>query len=127
MTQYRFPTQTFNTQTIPHSTEHPSFVVGVLSTATKPQDRTKVRQSWAQGHPNVFFLVAGDWTLQLQHEMEQYQDLIHVDAPEAYRELTTKVMTFLAAANKHLPHAMVVKTDDDSYVQIGRASCRERC
>ena len=118
MTKYRYPTKTFNTQNIPHSEEAPSFVVGVLSTGDRPQDRTKVRQSWALGHSNVFFLVAGNWTRELEREFQEYQDLIYFEAPEAYRMLTLKVLAFLQAVKKHLPEAMILKTDDDSYVRM---------
>lgn len=118
MTKYRFPTKTFNTKVIPHSKKKPSFVVGVLSTAHRPHDRTKIRESWALGHDNVFFLVGGNWTNELELEFKEYNDLIYVDSPEHYRLITTKVLAFMQAANKHLPNAMVVKTDDDSYVRM---------
>ena len=93
-------------------------VVGVLSTGHRPHERTWVRQSWAQGRTNVFFLVAGDWTKSLEREFRQYNDVIWIDEPEAYRSITVKVVVWLSAVNKHLPNAFVVKTDDDSYVRM---------
>jgi hypothetical protein len=118
VTKYRFPTKTFTEKNIPHSEEEPSLVVGVLSNAYNPHDRVKIRHSWAAGHSNVFFLVSGNWTASLEQEFKEYNDLIFSDAPETYRGVTLKVMVLLAAVNKHLPKAMVIKTDDDSYVRM---------
>jgi len=110
-TKYRFPTKTFqNSDAL--------VVVGVLSTAHRPQSRNNVRRSWSAGRNNVFFLVSGDWTDELAKEFEEYNDVFWVDDPEAYRGITTKVLVWLAAAKKHLPDAFVVKADDDSYVRL---------
>jgi len=110
-TKYRFPTRTFPNNTAP-------VVVGVLSTAHLPQERTKVRQSWALGRTNVFFLVSGNWTDVLEQEFKQHSDLIWINELETYRGVTVKVLVWLSAVNKHIPSAFVVKTDDDSYVRM---------
>ena len=112
MTRYRLPTQTFSEANV----DAPALVVGVLSRRLK--DRTAVRQTWAVGHSNVFFLVAGNWTTQLEQEFQQHKDILYVEGPEAYREITTKVLVFLSAVNKYLPHATILKTDDDAYVRL---------
>jgi hypothetical protein len=44
--------------------------------------------------------------------------LIYIAQPEGYRLITLKVLVFLAAANKHIPNAAVMKTDDDTYVRM---------
>lgn len=110
-TKYRYPTKTFgNSDAL--------VVVGVLATAHKPQARNNVRQSWAKGRNNVFFLVAGNWTDDIATEFEEYNDLFWVDDVEAYRGVTVKVLAWLSAANKHVPNSFVVKADDDSYIRL---------
>ena len=111
LTLYRYPLKTF-------PMNEAAAVVGVLSTGNRPHERNWVRQSWAQGRTNVFFLVAGDWTKSLEREFRRYNDVIWIDEPEAYRGITVKVVVWLSAVNKHIPDAFVVKTDDDSYVRM---------
>ena len=112
-TTYRVP-KTFDTE----NEDVQSLVVGVLSTAQRPHDRVKVRSSWASGYSNTFFLVAGDWTVELEEEFKEHNDLIYIARPEGYRLITLKVLVFLAAAREHLPHSAVMKTDDDTYVRM---------
>ena len=111
-TKYRYPTKTFGNST------DALVVVGVLATAHRPQARNNVRQSWAKGRNNVFFLVAGNWTEEIAKEFEEYNDLFWVDDAEAYRGVTVKVVAWLSAAKKHVPDAFVVKADDDSYLRL---------
>ena len=118
ITKFRFPTQTFSLNNIPHDRDDGSLVVGVLSTAHRPHDRTKIRKSWASGYSNVFFLVSGNWTGQLEDEFREHKDMIYIDSPENYRMITAKVMVFFTAVNKYLPNAVILKTDDDSYVRM---------
>ena len=110
-TKYRYPTMTYGNM-------DPLVVVGVLATAHDPQRRHTVRQTWANGRTDVFFLVAGDWNDVIANEFKQYNDLFWIDGVEDYREITVKVIAWLAAANKHLQNSFVVKADDDSYVRI---------
>ena len=111
LTEYRYPARTF-------SNNKASVVVGVLSTGNRPHERTRVRQSWAIGRTNVFFLVSGEWTKSLEVEFQKYEDMIWIAEPETYRSITVKVVVWLSAVNKHMPSAYVVKTDDDSYVRM---------
>ena len=111
LTLYRYPLKTF-------PRNKAAVVAGVLSAGHRPHERTRIRQSWAKGRSNVFFLVAGDWTEAMEREFRQYNDVIWIDEPEAYRSITVKVVVWLSAVNKHLPNAFVVKTDDDSYVRM---------
>ena len=111
LTEYRYPARTF-------SNNKATVVVGVLSTGNRPHERTRVRQSWAIGRTNVFFLVSGEWTKSLEVEFQKYEDMIWIAEPETYRSITVKVVVWLSAVNKHMPSAYVVKTDDDSYVRM---------
>lgn len=110
-TKYRYPTKTYGRSDA-------LVVVGVLATAHRPLARNYVRQSWAKGRNNVFFLVAGNWTEELAQEFEEYNDMFWVDDVEAYRGITVKVIAWLAAAKKHLSDSFVVKADDDSYIRL---------
>ena len=114
-TTYRFPTKTLTQENIPDSPEAPAVVVGVLSVASRPRERQTIRSTWAYNRTNVFFLVAGNFTTQLQQELHQHNDIIHVEAPETYRDVTTKVMVLFSAVAKYIPKAMVIKTDTDTY------------
>jgi hypothetical protein len=118
-TQYRFPHKRFSSEalTLGNGTG-PALVVGVFSAAHRPHSRTKVRQSWAIGRNNVFFLVAGHWTAELENEFNMHQDIIFVRSVEQYRYLTNKMVVFLCAVEKYIPGATVFKTDDDSYVRL---------
>ena len=114
-TTYRYPIKPF----AKNKNNPPAVVVGVLSTAHDPQRRFNVRQTWAMGRSsNVFFLVAGNWTASLAQEFQEYNDLFWVEGDEDYREITVKVIAWLAAAHKHFPNSFVVKADDDSYVRL---------
>ena len=117
-TIYRFPTKTLTQENIPDSPEAPAVVAGVLSVASKPHERQTIRSTWAYNRTNVFFLVAGNFTPQLQQEFHQHNDIIHVEAPETYRDVTVKVMVLFSAVAKYLPDAMVIKTDTDTYVRM---------
>ena len=113
-TNYRYPINSFDS-----SKNNPPVVVGVLSTALDPQRRFNVRQTWAMGrNRNVFFLVAGNWTTDLANEFQAYNDLFWVEGEEDYREITVKVIAWLAAARKHIPSSLVDKADDDSYIRM---------
>jgi hypothetical protein len=116
-TMYRFPHKTFTS--LSSSAGSPLVVVGVLSAAHLRAPRDSIRQSWAYNRSNVFFLVGGNWTEQIDKEFNQHNDLIWIDAPEAYRDITAKVLCLYASVHKHLPnYHYVMKTDDDSYVRL---------
>lgn len=104
---------------VPSAATSPPLVIGVLSTAHQRHHRARVRASWAAGYTDrVFFLVGGDWTPALQQEFAAHGDLLHIGAPEGYRQVTLKVLVWLAVAVRHWPTAVVMKTDDDTYVRV---------
>ena len=109
--EYRYPKKTF-------IQENRTFIVGVLSTSFRPQDRIAVRRTWAYGHSNVFFLVSGNWTPALEQEFKVHNDLFYLNSAEAYRMVTAKVLAFLSAVHRHMPQTAVLKTDDDSYIRM---------
>jgi hypothetical protein len=120
-TTYRVPSQKFEAISNASSSQAiPLVVVGVLSTAHVRSARDSIRITWALNRSNVFFLVAGNWTDELQKEFVQQHDLIWVDTPERYRGITVKVLAFFAAVHKHVDSDSyyVMKTDDDSYVRL---------
>jgi len=122
-TTFRFPTASFQAlaqQPRPSSNNSTAvvFPVGVLSTAHRPDDRRRVRKTWAFNRTNVFFLVAGNWT-EISDEFQEHGDLLWVDDAESYRGVTVKVLVWLAAVAKHIPnYGFIMKTDDDSYIRL---------
>jgi hypothetical protein len=107
-------------------------IVGVLSAASGsgPQRRSYIRKTWAHSHKgSTFFLVAGPWK-DIEKEFWKYRDLIWIDEEEVYQGeksvLTYKTISYFAIA--HLFGKKVqdggwmhaIKTDDDSYVNVGR-------
>jgi hypothetical protein len=95
-------------------------LVGVLS--NDPERRTNVRSTWKEDLPKgtLFFLVAGEWSDQLETEYNAYSDLIWLDKPEIYRELTYKTGAFVIIAQRYAQHyyTHLFKTDDDSFVNV---------
>ena len=110
-----------------------SIIIGVLSAASGsgPRRRNYIRSTWASHSftNSTFFLVAGPWE-DIKEEFEFYRDLIWIDEEEVYKGeksvLTYKTISYFAIAHalgrgiddggwKH-----AIKTDDDSYVNVGR-------
>jgi hypothetical protein len=121
-------------------------VVGVLSSAANARQRQAIRDTWAYGHVNVFFLVAGPWEEEekeedhhhnnsnsLAHEFVTHGDIVWFDHPDEYYQITWSIMGFIylahtqlrmgsegktngAGAGAGLTH--LFKTDDDSYVKL---------
>ena len=101
--------------------EAEAVLVGVLSAAQQRAPRDWIRQTWANQRHNVYFLIGGNWTVEIQNEFRHYQDLIWIDAPEAYRAITLKVLSWYAVLHQHVApnvYQYVMKTDDDSYVRL---------
>ena len=115
--RYRYPTNFGSNSN--NKNNGPVLVVGVLSSARKPDGRLAIRNTWAEDHPNqVIFLVSGSWE-SIKQEFYDYGDLLWVDMPEDYNLLTYKTQAFLHATEAHVDtYDYVMKTDDDSYVGI---------
>ena len=102
-----------------------SLVVGVLSGASTTIRRSSIRSTWAYKKKNVFFIVAGPWE-NISEEYHQYNDLIWIDKEEVY-VTETSVLTFKTESFLSIFHAVMqknenikylLKTDDDSYVNL---------
>jgi len=105
-------------------------LIGVLSAAggKGPKRRNYIRSTWANDFTGTFFLVAGSWD-EIEKEYMFYQDMIWIDEEEKYEGedsvLTYKTTSYFTIAQMFtkkpedggLQHA--IKTDDDSYVNIG--------
>ena len=105
-------------------------LVGVLSAAggKGPERRNYIRSTWAGDFTGTIFLVAGPWE-EIEKEYMFYRDMIWIDEKEAYEGedsvLTYKTISYFTIAQMFakkpedggLKHA--IKTDDDSYVNIG--------
>lgn len=95
-------------------------LVGVLS--VDPIRREGIRSTWANDLPrhSVYFLLAGDWTPEIEKEQGIHNDLIWFDYTDNYWDLMYKVQGFVTlmqgyAAN-YFTH--LLKADDDSFVNV---------
>eukprot|EP00977_Amphora_coffeiformis_P025842 scaffold22432_cov168-Amphora_coffeaeformis.AAC.22 len=99
--------------------QSPALVAGVLSSSDNAYRRDAIRSTWGHGRTNVFFLVAGDWTKELEKEATRYQDIIWIDDEEHYRRITWKTLVFFRVIRNWVGNAQhILKTDDDSYVNM---------
>ena len=95
-------------------------IVGVLSRPGNVRQRNLVRELWAHGHSNVFFIVGGNWTTDMEQEFSQYGDLIWMHSRETYRRIVFKTLALYNAFGRNLRnYRHLLKTDDDSYVRLG--------
>jgi Galactosyltransferase. len=101
-------------------------VIGVLSGASLSERRNYIRSTWAYKKDNVFFIVGGDWD-DIAYEYNIYKDILWIDKEEAYvtetSVLTFKTESFLSILYNYLMKnnsqvEYLVKTDDDSYVNM---------
>lgn len=101
-------------------------VIGVVSRASNIKQRKSIRETWASGTSNVFFIVAGPWD-DIKQEYSEYRDLIWVDQEEVFISATSgvifKTSAFLYSmheqvmqANPHIQHFF--KTEDDVYINL---------
>jgi hypothetical protein len=100
-----------------------STIVGVLSTSDNFSWRKTIRATWA-ANSTVFFVLAGSWN-DIKEEYHEYKDIIWIDMQESFRLITYKTSMFFQVVNMmaselNLTYSHVLKTDDDSYVALGR-------
>jgi hypothetical protein len=94
-------------------------VAGVLSSAETPIRRGVIRATWAHNRSNVFFLVSGEWTSELEIEANHFQDIFWIDDDEDYFRITWKTLAFFRAVHRWIGNAQhILKTDDDAYVNL---------
>lgn len=122
---YRYPTHFFANLNSWETPTFPHVITGVLSANSGSKYRSKrdsIRNTWAHQRSDIVFLVAGPWD-DIRDEFQQHLDIFWVDREEAYTKITWKVQTFFSAVDKHVQnYGHVLKTDDDSYVNIGDVS-----
>lgn len=106
-------------------------IIGVLSSSTAlgKKRRQVIRKTWANGN-RVLFLVASP-TTDLFAELEQHQDLFILHLPEAYRAgdsvLPVKSQAFFHMVRMKIKsYKYLLKTDDDSFIQVDRLTDRLR-
>ena len=98
-------------------------IVGVLSTSENFRWRNVIRSTWAAEN-TVFFVIAGSWD-DIEEEYHRYKDIIWIDMEDSFRLITYKTSMFFQVVNMmaselNLTYSHALKTDDDSYVAIGR-------
>ncbi|XP_014666173.1 PREDICTED: beta-1,3-galactosyltransferase 5-like [Priapulus caudatus] len=112
-------------------------VVVVFSVAQNVQRRLAIRRTWAapsrmtQAGVCVVFLVgktdAASDDATLTHEAATHGDVVRVDVDEGYYNITHKAVLMLRWATHNCSGALyVMKTDDDSYVNVRRLSSELR-
>lgn len=119
---YRYPSSVFANLASGGNNDELGIITGVLSAskvATCQERRNWIRSTWAYNRTDVFFLLAGEWET-VQEEFHIHGDIMWVAKEEAYTQITWKVQTFFSAIHKHISNCRhVLKTDDDSYVNMG--------
>eukprot|EP00984_Skeletonema_dohrnii_P006780 scaffold2419_cov126-Skeletonema_dohrnii-CCMP3373.AAC.6 len=85
--------------------------------------RKTIRATWA-ANSTVFFVIAGSWN-DIKEEYHEYKDIIWIDMQESFRLITYKISMFFQVVNMmaselNLTYSHVLKTDDNSYVALGR-------
>lgn len=94
-------------------------LMGILSAGNSTTKREAVRQTWAKDIVNKYFVVAGPWTPSLETEFSSQQDILWLDQPERYNDLLYKTGAFFAVARRHVwGFSHILKTDDDSYINL---------
>jgi len=102
-----------------------TIIVGVLSVPKNFGWRESIRTTWAAtNNTAVFFVLAGPWN-DIKEEYNMYKDIIWIDMEESFRLITYKTSMFFQVVNimafkLNLSYSHVLKTDDDSYVALGR-------
>jgi hypothetical protein len=130
----------------PPNLTNSSTIILVVSAHSNFDNRQAIRETWAHGHDNVYFVVghsnchyereesskvdvvvvddsdncqAKDHAFLLQEQL-QFRDLIEIPILEHYREIPEKVVQAYHWTIAHLPQAQwLVKVDDDVFVRVG--------
>ena len=105
---------------------HYKLVVLILSGAGYAERRTTVRATWVTrvDHDNIayFFMCfsskSGDVRRSVHLEAEKYQDIVIFSAEDNYSNLTVHTISALEWANSQLSFDFVMKTDDDSLLNV---------
>lgn len=99
---------------------HQPLLVGLLSAAFERQQRNRVRHSWAWKHPEVIFVVGGNFSSALADEMREFEDILWLEWADTYEELTYKTATYLSAMHHLVPSFDYAFKSDaaDSYVRL---------
>lgn len=119
---YRYPRSVFTNLASRGNNDELGVVAGVLSAnkvGVYQEKRDWIRSTWAYNRTDVFFLLAGEWET-VQQEFHTHGDIMWIAKEESYTQITWKVQTFFSAIHKHIANCRhVLKTDDDSYVNMG--------
>ena len=122
----------------PPNLAHSTTVVLVISEQSNFRKRQAIRETWARGHDNVYFIVGHSnchENMEIQmvdrthcrekdnaflvQEQLRSRDLIEVPMIEYYRGVPEKVVQAYQWSLTHLPHVRwLVKADDDIFVRV---------
>lgn len=114
-------------------------IVLVLSAREHRSIRDAIRNTWAKGRSNVFFVVGKPcmyrevdreaWTCHpkpnvqkmkiIDVEVEDASDMIIVDVIDVYRNLASKLHAAYYWVLEHTDAQYILKTDDDTFVRVG--------
>ena len=126
--------------TQPRPTNDSNLVVIVLSSRSNFDRRQAIRESWAHGHQNVYFVIGGpdpdkdeensrsitspnstSSFSRLLQEQNQYRDLLDTIHPESYRGLPYKLHYAIRWIGQHpgMKHVdWILKVDDDIVARL---------
>jgi Galactosyltransferase len=119
----------------PSPSNESNLAVIVISGRSNFERRQTIRETWAQNHTNVYFIIGGpepdnlqdkDWnninstSNRLFREQETYQDILDTIHPDTYKGLCYKVHYAIQWISQHpgMKHIQwVLKADDDVVVR----------
>ena len=122
-------------------------VIIVMTARSYIDKRQAIRETWAKGHDNVYFVVSepcpvpphlkpnelkcegprGDEKFQqkvadeqktLLAEQEQFKDMIYTPKPESYRALVHKLKISYLWVLQNTKAEWIIKADDDTFVRV---------
>eukprot|EP00541_Cyclophora_tenuis_P016604 CAMPEP_0116561800 /NCGR_PEP_ID=MMETSP0397-20121206/11789_1 /TAXON_ID=216820 /ORGANISM="Cyclophora tenuis, Strain ECT3854" /LENGTH=338 /DNA_ID=CAMNT_0004087993 /DNA_START=228 /DNA_END=1245 /DNA_ORIENTATION=- len=103
-----------------HDYEDAKLVVGVMSSPDSRSRRDSIRATWGTQLQNrIYFVISGEWD-KLSDEWKQHHDIIWLDHPEKYEDLTYKTAVLMHVISQHAVggYHRILKTDDDIYWNI---------
>jgi len=102
----------------------PDLLVLIVSAPHNAEKRAAIRETWLSSHHSEirgYFVVGVNGLKQtdkrnLEEEDEEYEDLIFLDISDSYKGLTEKVLRMLEYAHNHFVAKLLMKCDDDTFI-----------
>lgn len=104
--------------------EGAELLVLIVSAPENAEKRAAIRETWLSSHQSQIrgYFVVGVKDLQhtqkqlLEEEAEEFEDLIFLNISDSYKGLTGKVLRMIEYANDHFVGKLLMKCDDDTFI-----------